>query len=173
MKLNKKIILPVLGLATAATVGFSTVTQAQAQGPENGQQGLMQRIAQHFNLNQDEVEQVFAEDRQERQKQRQQEMQQRFEENLSTAVSEGRLTEEQKQAVLAKHQEIQAKMEELKDLDPEERREQVQAVHQEMQDWAEGQGIDLEDCGGMMGPMEGAERGRKGGKGGMGWDVEN
>ncbi|MGD9129925.1 MAG: hypothetical protein PVJ09_05555 [Candidatus Woesebacteria bacterium] len=136
----KKIILPGLGLALATVVAFTSVNAAQAQGPaDNARESLVQRIAERFGLNQEEVQSVFDEERAEHQ----QAMQARLEEKLGQAVTDGKITAEQKDAILAKHAEMQSKREALKDLSPEERKAKMQEFHQEMKTWAEENGIAL------------------------------
>ncbi len=103
---------------------------------------IIQKLVERFGLNEDEVKAVFDEAREEQHQQ----MQNRFEERLNQAVSEGEITEEQKQAILAKREEMQANREEFKDLSPEERREKMEAHQEEMKKWAEENGLELDSC---------------------------
>lgn len=143
-----------IGLATATGVGI-----ASAATNQNGSDSLVDKLATRFNLNKDEVNQVFEEERAERHA----EMQQKMEERLTKAVAEGKLTEEQKQKVLAKQAELQAEMEKsfregLEGKNKEERVQLMQQRHEELQKWADENDIPLKYLGFVvhkMGPGPG------------------
>ncbi|MFC1711859.1 hypothetical protein ACFLZ1_04725 [Patescibacteria group bacterium] len=157
--MNKKILIPLLTLVIIGAVGFAS-TKAYAN--DNGYYPpIVQKIAERFGLNQDEVETVFDEARDERRA----EMQNRFQERLNQAVSDGKITIEQKEAILAKKAEMQERHEELKDLSPEERAEYKEAHQGELKAWAEENGIDLKDLFIGMGMRGGHFKGMKGGFG--------
>ncbi len=145
MKLSKKIIIPVAAL-TIVGAGFITANSISAQGGEQ-HDTLIQKIAEKFNLNQNEVEQVFNEAREEHQAQRQQEMQQRMQERLNEAVANGTITQEQKELLETKHEEMrkerEANKESWQNMEPEERREAAEQRREAMENWAEENGIDL------------------------------
>lgn len=143
--IKKKVLLPTILAISVLVVGILAATNVSAQDTAN-YPPIVQKIADRFNLNVSEVEQVFDEARDERRA----EMYANFADRLDDLVSEGKLTETQKEAVLDKHEEVQDKMEALKDLAPEERREKAQAIHEEFKAWAEDQGIDLP----LIGPFE-------------------
>lgn len=67
-------------------------------------------------------------------------------ERLQTLVANGTLSEDQRVALEAKHEEMHAKRDELKnqDLSREEMREKMQSSRDEFKTWATGQGIDLD-----------------------------
>lgn len=71
---------------------------------------IVERIAQRFNLNQTDVQSVFDEMHEERHAQ----MHENLETRLSTAVSEGTITEAQKQAILTKFDEMPANHEQMR-----------------------------------------------------------
>jgi hypothetical protein len=83
-----------------------------------------------------------------------------MEENLSQAVLDGKITEEQKNALIAKREEMQANREDLSDLSREERQEKRKEHRDEMQEWAEENGIDMGEI------MPGGGQGRGGQRGG-------
>lgn len=122
--MNKKILissLALIGLVTAGIVGVKTV-----RADDNSfYPPFIAKLAERFNLNQDELKNFFDEQHQERLQQ----MHKQHEQRLNQAVTDGVITEEQKQAILAKHEEMQ---------------NQQQQHHQEMQAWFETQGIDPE-----------------------------
>lgn len=154
----------VIAFGTLAAGGFFLVGNASAEG-NTLRTSLIERIASRFNLNKDDVQNVFNEDREARQAQ----MEQRFEERLSEAVTNGTITEEQKALILAKHEELQkereANFEARKDMTPEERRADAEKHQEEMNAWAEANNIPDEFVGpgmdgGMHGPGHGDGMGR-------------
>jgi len=135
----KKMIIPALLLSAvvlAGAVGVKTVSAVQDEGTYPA---IIQKLAERFNLNTDEVKQVFDEERQ----QQQQRMRASFEERVDQAVVEGTITEEQKEAILQKQAELQNQHEALMDFAPEERRAVMQKNRQELESWAQENGIDL------------------------------
>lgn len=88
---------------------------------------LINRIAEKFNLKQDEVQKVAQDFRLEKMKTIQDQRKKNFEEKLIQAVKNGTITEAQKQAFLKKFDELQ------------KNRESERA---EMQDWAKQNGLD-------------------------------
>ncbi len=121
--MNKKLLVTLLGvavLALVATVGLKTV---RADDSTTNYPPLIQKLAEKFNLNQDEVQGVFNDMQQERL----QTMQQLREQKLEQAVTDGVITNDQKQALLTKWSEM------------EQAREKQR---QEMQTWFQQQGID-------------------------------
>lgn len=100
---------------------------------------IIEKLVERFGLDKKEVRKVFDEEREERRRQKEA----LFEERLSQAVREGKISEEQKKAILAKKKEIEANREESKNLSWEERREKMEACREEMKVWAKEKGIDL------------------------------
>lgn len=155
--MNKKFILPaalVVGLGLLAY----TSTKVAAQGG-SGHPPIIARLAEKFGKSEDEVKAVFDEERQARQTA----MQARFQEKLGEAVTAGELSEEQKQLILAKHEEIRNQratdQEQWQNLTPEERRAKAQERQQVMQQWAEANGIDLKYFNFRSGEDQGMHRG--------------
>lgn len=150
-------------------LGLSVVKMVDAQF-EGNYPPIIQKLVERFGLNEDEVKAVFDEAREEKQGQ----MQAHFEERLNQAVVEGEITEEQKQAILNKHEEMktnrQANRGEFKNLtteEREERKEKMQAHREEMKAWAEENGIDSSLLPMLLGG------GRKPGFGGPGFGGPN
>jgi len=98
---------------------------------------IIQRLVERFNLDPAQVQEVFTGVREERMIMRQA----NFGERLTQAVEEGKISEEQKQAILEKKAEMREKHEELKGLSPEERRQAMEQFREEMKVWADGNGI--------------------------------
>jgi hypothetical protein len=114
---------------------------------------VIQRIIDKFNLNKDEVKNVMNDFRIEKQK----DAQANFEEKLSQAVKDGKLTEEQKAKILEFHNKMQEQKVNWQSLMPTERKEKIQALKKEMQDWVNSQGINYRDFMGF-GLMGGNKR---------------
>lgn len=137
--MNKKLILPALLVAVVGAGAVATHTSSVYAFDES--QTFAQRFAQRFGVNQDEVEGFMQEMHQEREQQHQA----RMEENLDEAVTNGVISQEQKQLLIEKMNEMKGMhMEEMQDLTKEERDQLRTQHHEEFQAWAEQNGIDLE-----------------------------
>lgn len=140
MSKRVKIMIPTALIVIAIFALFNS-SQALA---DNDVQNLpiVKKLAERFNLEEDEVEAVFDDVRHEHHMV----MHETLSERLSQAVSDGSLTEDQKNAILAKHDEMQADREairwEFADMTADQRREQMQERHEEMLSWADENGID-------------------------------
>lgn len=137
---NKKLLIPALFigiLALVATIGTQAISAYNADSHNT----MVQKIAERFNLKSEEVEEVFEEFREEKH----QKKLAYLEGKLDEAIADGTITAEQKQIILAKKAEMFGKMEELKDLSPEERKEAMQELKLEMQTWAQENGINLHE----------------------------
>ena len=141
--MNKKILIPIAALVVLGGLGAAKVGTVYAQDNEFRFPPMIQKIIEKFGLDESEVAQLMQENREERQA----EHQAMTEEKLNEFVAEGKLTEGQKSALLAKIAERQENMDEWKDLTPEERREKAVEHRAEMEAWAEENGINLEELG--------------------------
>jgi len=172
MKKDKsKLLIPTLALGALAVAGLIGVNGVSADENEE-RTSLYQRIAAQFNLDEDEVKAFVDSDREERQA----EMQANYEEKLDSLVSEGKITEDQKQAILDKKEEMKSEREEnresMKDLTEEEReaaREDREADREErrseMESWLNDNGIDADLLEGIFGGgNKGGHRGGHSGK---------
>lgn len=72
------------------------------------------------------------------------EMQAQCEEQINSAAEAGKITPEQKQAILDKQAELHKDMEKLEDLSPEKRQAAMVKMMSEMKSWAADKGIDLD-----------------------------
>lgn len=168
-KLTKKQMLALGAVSVISTGiigagGLLGITKVAAQDSTGDYPLIIQNLVDRFGLNADDVETVFEETRDQRQS-----------EYLNQYVEDGTITEDQKTQILAKHEEHRAAMDEINDqsLTVEERRAALQALHDEMESWAEENGIPTEVLrpgrGGMGGFGEGREEMRGGGgRGGFG-----
>lgn len=136
--MKKKIILPTVFALSILVIGILSSNNVSAQ---QTYPSIVTRIAQKFNLKVSDVEVVFDEERDARRA----EMFARFSENLDELVTSGKITSEQKEAILDKHEEMQNKMEDLSGATFEERHEKMREVHEEFRNWLIEQGLeDLE-----------------------------
>jgi len=151
MNFGKKVLLTTAAVVGGAVMVSQTVT-AQEMPTEQLTQ-IVERIAAKLNMQPSQVQSVLDEMRSEKQA----EMQTNLEERLTQAVADGKITEAQKQAILAKHKEMQTRMQALKDLSLEERKTEMEKIHEEMKTWAEENDIDFP----YMGFGRGFHRGMK------------
>lgn len=114
-------------------MGVSLATNAQA----NDGNALVDKIAKKFNLNKDDVQKVFDENRAEHDAERQQ----RLEKKLDKAVSDGKITSAQKDQIIAKLKEMKSFFDSLKDKSPAERRTALKDKRAELHKWAKDNNI--------------------------------
>jgi hypothetical protein len=100
-----RLIFLLSGILLAGGVFWASMSRVSAQ--TTPAQTIIQRIAAKFGLKEADVQSVFDVQRDERQA----EMQKRFEDNLTQAVKDGKITQAQKNAILAKHQQMQQERE--------------------------------------------------------------
>ncbi len=136
-----------MGLAAAAAVvGVTSLTglgvaSAQSSDTSDGATGIVQKIAKKFNLSESDVKAVFDEDRASHQA----EQKQKVEERLTQAVIDGKITEDQKQKILAKISEIETQREanrdSMKDKTDAERKAAMDAQKTALEAWAKENNI--------------------------------
>lgn len=124
-----------------------------------GNEGVRDKLAERFDLDPEEVQAFFEENRQQRHAEHEAERQ----EAIESAVSEGLITQEQADLLATKQAELQQAREALRDqdLDRNEMRDAMEQLHQDFKSWAEENNIDLE----ALRP-EGENHERRGFKGG-------
>jgi hypothetical protein len=121
---KKALILSIMALALViGTAGWANNTKAQTT--TIGNKTIVDKLADKFKLNQNDIQSVFDEERQEKQKTRQVQMNAK----LDQAVKDGVLTEDQKQKIIAKRESNQ--------------KERIKQ-RAEMQQWLKDNGIDAE-----------------------------
>lgn len=148
-------------LITLLAVGVLVLGTSVAKADETSNYPpIVSKLVERFGLNEAEVKAVFDEQRTERQAEKQAER----EEKLSQAVSDGVITEEQKQALISKHEEMRTNKPEkgeFKEMSKEERQSIREEHRTEMQSWFDSQGIDHKALREYMG---GPKNGPSGGK---------
>lgn len=155
--MQKKFIIPVMILAIASTTLFGIAHTYAGSTPEQRAKypAVVQKIADKFGLKVTDVQAVFDQDKVDRQT----EMQAKFEEQLTQAVTDGKLTEAQKQAIIAKRSELKTKMqsgtlkgqpEGFKNMTEterkaalEQRKAEMEAQKTDLEAWAKENSIDL------------------------------
>lgn len=140
-RMKKTIVLPVAALALMAMLAYG-VGQVKAD-EQFKNHPLVQFIAERFDLDEEEVL-TAMEDFQE---QRHEQVGVQFENRLTQAVLDGKLTEDQREMILQKHEEMRAEQESnwaaLREMSADERRDEIMVRHEELKSWAEENGIDL------------------------------
>lgn len=140
--MNKKVVLPFLALGVLAFGTLISQNYALAAENVNPETTIVEKIATKFDLNKNEVQKVFDEQKIEMQAQ----MQAKNEERLTILVSEGKITEAQRTLILNKHKELhesrQSDRDALKELTPEEKKAKMEAKRTELNTWAKENGID-------------------------------
>jgi hypothetical protein len=124
--MNKTYLALAMAVGIVGGAAFTTYGIDHVSAQTNGS---VQQSAQREGLTQEEA--------QERASERQEQRQERRTEHYDQLVEDGVITQEQSEALEAKHKEMDAKREEL--------RGQIQKLHEEFEQWAELQGIDLQD----------------------------
>lgn len=119
--------------ALAGLVGVSSLGVSQAVNAQADRHGtLVDKIAAKFNLNKDDVQKVFDENRAENAAERKQEMEQK----LNQAVADGQITSQQKDEIISKLKELKSFFDSLKDKSPSERSAALKAKRIELLKWA-------------------------------------
>lgn len=141
MKVKKALLVTgastIVGLASFAGVASAASNSSTDSSSSGGTQSLVDKIATKFNLNKSDVQAVFDEDRSAHEAERQQ----KLEERLSQAVTDGKITSDQKDQILAKLKDMQTYMDSIKDKSADERRSLMKTKMDELRQWAEDNGL--------------------------------
>lgn len=130
MKTSKKLLVAGLAVTTFASAGLF----AQGAFAHTGNDGLVERLATKFNLDQTEVKSVVDEFR----KEKGVEHEAKFNAKLELAVKEGKLTAEQKNQIIIKHEEVKNKLDTIKAIaDKTERKQAVEQLKSDLKKWAQ------------------------------------
>lgn len=146
MKLKKALLVT----GAASTIGLSSVigmgvasaatTSSTSTSDNGGMSSLIDKLATKFNLNKDDVQAVFDEDRTEHEAEQQKD----FEAKLDQAVTDGKITSAQKTLILNKMSEMKTYMDSLKDKTDDERREAMKTKMDELKQWATDNNISMD-----------------------------
>lgn len=145
-KLKNYLTISLVAL-TVAGISIYGADAALAQGQGWSYDNFIQKLSERFGIEESEIEAVLEEVRQEHQA----ENQAWFAARLSEAVTNGEITEEQKQLIIQKHEEIRNRWQEerfnAENLTPEERRQASLEKRQELAAWAEENGVEVKYFG--------------------------
>lgn len=138
----KKSLLIIMALITLTGAALAVTLPTFAANNSN-YASIIDRIAAKFNLEKTQVQQVFDEEREARQKERLTELAAK----LGEEVKNGKITEKQKQLILAKHEEVRKQRESTRgqnqNLTAEERKAQMAAERESLEKWAKDNDVDL------------------------------
>jgi len=140
------------GLALLGLLGTGTAIAATTQSDNSEYSSIIQNLSEKFGLSEADIQTVFDETRQEQR-----------EAGLDKAVEAGTITEEQKQLILDKEDEIQTQIDEINSekLTADERQTAMRDIMEETRTWADENDIPMMLLhGGMMG--RGEEMGPRG-----------
>lgn len=142
--MKKKIFLPTMLALAILVVGILAASPVSAQNVSSN--SLVKKLSQRFNLEESDVQKVFDDYKSERRA----DNFAFYSEKLDSLVSAGKITQDQKEVLLDKHEEMQDKMASITGLSQEERKNKKIALHEEFRAWAKSEGIDLPLMGGFM-----------------------
>jgi len=167
MDWKKKFVLPaVMVMALGLALMGGVYVNAQSATSDSTHKTIVQRLVERFGLKESDVQSVFDQ----AQTDRQAEMQAKAEEQLTKLVTDGKITEAQKQLIVAKRAEMKAaqptRPTQDSTLTPDQRKAEMETNNTELETWAKANGIDVKYL--MMG---GFVRGGHGGPNGP--DDEN
>lgn len=140
----KRFVIPMAAVAVvgAGVIGAALFTASKALAADStatGRDSLIQKLADTFHVDKSKVEAVFNEHRATRQA----EADTSYQERLSAAVKDGKLTEAQKSAVLTEHAKLKAQAETAAAKTGDERRTAMKSVRDAAEDWAKANSIDV------------------------------
>lgn len=150
--MKKQLILSATVLTLFGATAFAVTRPVLAQTNEEGPaQSLAQKIAEKFGLNKDEVLTVVNDHQKSMHTQRQAKMKTKMEERFAKLVTDGKITEAQKQLILVKQSELQtareAEMKNFKDKTPEQHKAAMDKQRTELEAWAKENNIDVQYLG--------------------------
>jgi hypothetical protein len=147
-----------VALATIGVVAATTVSAASPAGSANPMTNLVNAIAQKFNLNASDVQKIFDDQKAQMKVQ----MDQRYTDRINQAVTDGKLTQDQANKILAKKAELQAQRQSqvasLQGKTKAEIQAEMKTQMDALKQWATDNNIPMEYL--MFGPMGGHGFGR-------------
>lgn len=146
MKIRKRILVPVsvAVIAGGSLASNRSIVEAYARYDHRSPE-LAQKLSQRLNLSEQEVQEILDGIQAERQAERKTS----FEQKVNQALQDKKITQEQKEAILDKHEELLAKWQENHDrfdeMSKEERKAERQRQKRELETWAKELGINVGD----------------------------
>ncbi len=140
----------VSGVIGAVGLGSLASASAVSAATSTNNDTIVDKLASRFNLNKDEVKQVFEDEH----KAHMAERQAKLADKLQALVDNKTITAEQKTAIEAKltelHTKHQANRDAMKDLTPEEHKAKMEQERSALEAWAKEQGLDLAKLKGIF-----------------------
>lgn len=164
---SKRMLLPMCALAVVAAGSYGVTQVSAASDPASGQTSIVQKLADTFHLDKSKVQAVFDEQH----KQGEANREKAYEDRLAKAVTDGKLTADQKTKILDEHNklksELDAAMKTDTAADKTARKTAMNKIRAEAEQWAKDNNIDakwLMPAGGpgMHGHGMGGMRGHHG-----------
>lgn len=136
--IKKTIMIPVIAVAASGIILLGATQLVHAQTSNTPFSGLAQAIAQKFNLNQTDVQNVINQ-------QMQTNMQTRVQNRLDQLVKDGKITSAQEQAIISEMAKIKSEYDTaaFKTMTADQRKQSLQKMRDEINAWAKSQGIDI------------------------------
>lgn len=134
--ISKKVLIPMAAVAVIAAGAYG-VAQVSAASSTGTGQTLAQRIAGAFGLDQSKVQNVIDQYRSDKQAG----AETRYEQMLSQAVTDGKLTSAQKDAILSEHNKLKSELDAAQSKTGTDRRTAMQQVRTEAETWAKQNNI--------------------------------
>jgi hypothetical protein len=138
---------PLLLAGVVSSIGLAGLTGnalVAAQTSTNQSDTIVTKLAEKFNLKSEDVQAVFDEERAAREAERRTEA----DKVLAQAVTDGKLTSEQKDKIIAKRTELEenreSKREAFQNMTDEQRRDEKDTKRAELDKWASDNGIPTE-----------------------------
>lgn len=134
--MNAKKTALVAGSSIAILVAGASVAAKSSLAANTSSDNLASRIATVFGLDQSKVQSTIDTFREEERQNRQTEMKQKLTDRLTQAVTDGKLSEDQKNTILNKEAEIQARLDEaMKISDETNRKTALDTIHTDTEAW--------------------------------------
>ncbi len=140
---SKAVALALMGLMGSGAIFFAA-NRVYAQDTET-HPDIVSAFAQRFGLPKDQVQSFFDEFRSQRKLHIMQNMQARFEDRLSRLVTEGKITSDQKSAILNEVSSLKVKynLDSLNTMSLTDRKKTLQSFSSDLKSWAKSQGINI------------------------------
>lgn len=153
MKLRNALLIT----GAATTVGVSSMVgivsaQSNTTSDSSSSQSLVDKIATKFNLNKQDVQAVFDQNKQDHEAERQKKVQAR----LDDLVKQGKITSAQETQILDKLKELQSYRDSLTGKTRAERKQLLEQKRAELEQWAKDNNIPTDIVPFLNGPKNGA-----------------
>lgn len=148
---KKYLLYAIAPFLTSVIIGAGVYAASNTVGMNNPMSNLVTAIAQKFNLNPSDVQQVFNKQKAQMEAQCQQQriqmevkMQQQFTDRINQAVTDGKLNQEQADKILVKKAELEAQKANLQNQGKDESRTVLKEQMDSLKQWAADNNIPQE-----------------------------